>query len=207
MTANGPKGNASTMTTIQSRRRLIVLILLGLAVAGAIVRHYAERGTTTRDIGTLLMVLWVPIIGNVIAWLIGKLPRRAAPAEPAGFDAARAFTPHFLAELRLRPPALPSHDVPLAPGEYRCALVVGNEGFSARWFVPPGERSRGASHMRWTSSCCRRRPPAPGFLPVRPSACWWAIRSLPMGACWSFAHRISKEVGNGKRVDCSPPGN
>jgi len=147
MTANGPKGNASTMTTIQSRRRLIVLILLGLAVAGAIVRHYAERGTTTRDIGTLLMVLWVPIIGNVIAWLIGKLPRRAAPAEPAGFDAARAFTPHFLAELRLRPPALPSHDVPLAPGEYRCALVVGNEGFSARWFVPPGGAlARGKPH-------------------------------------------------------------
>ena len=147
MKANAPKGNASTMTTIQSRRRLIVLILLGLAVAGAIVRHYAERGTTTRDIGTLLMVLWVPIIGNVIAWLIGKLPRRAAPAEPAGFDAARAFTPHFLAELRLRPPALPSHDVPLAPGEYRCALVVDNEGFSARWFVPQGEAlARGKPH-------------------------------------------------------------
>ena len=79
------------MTTIQSRRKLIVVILLCLAVGGALVRHYAERGTTTRDIGTLLMVLWVPIIGNVIAWLIGKLPRRAPPAEPATFDATRAF--------------------------------------------------------------------------------------------------------------------
>ncbi|MBT2333732.1 hypothetical protein J7E49_07425 [Variovorax paradoxus] len=135
------------MTTIQSRRKLIVIILLCMAVTGALMRHYAERGTTTRDIGTLLMVLWVPIIGNVIAWLIGKRPRRAAPAEPATFDAARAFTPHLLAELTLRPPALPSHDVPLAAGEYRCALVVDNQGFSARWFVAQGEvLARGKPH-------------------------------------------------------------
>ncbi|RST54890.1 hypothetical protein [Variovorax sp. DXTD-1] len=135
------------MTTIQSRRKLIVAILLCVAVGGAVVRHYATPGSTTRDIGTLLMVLWVPIIGNVIAWLIGKLPRRAPSAEPASFDTARAFMPHLRVELTLRPPALPSHDVPLAAGEYRCALVIGNEGFSARWFVPQGEQlERGKPH-------------------------------------------------------------
>ncbi|ADU35722.1 hypothetical protein [Variovorax paradoxus] len=135
------------MSTIQSRRRLIVVILLCVAVGGAVVRHYAERGTTTRDIATLLMVLWVPIIGNVIAWLIGKLPRRAPPPEPVTFDALGAFTPHLRADVTLRPPALPIHDVPLAAGEYRCALVIDNEGFSARWFVPQGELlERGKAH-------------------------------------------------------------
>ena len=134
-------------STIQSRRKLIVAILLCVAVGGAVVRHYATPGSTTRDIGTLLMVLWVPIIGNVIAWLIGKLPRRAPPAEPATFGAASAFTPHLRVELTLRPPAIPSHDVPLAPGEYRCALVVDNEGFSARWLVPHGKQlERGKAH-------------------------------------------------------------
>lgn len=135
------------MTKIQFRRKLIVIILLCVAVTGAVVRHYAERGTTTRDIATLLMVLWVPIIGNVIAWLIGKLPRRAPPPEPVTFDALGAFTPHLLADITLRPPALPVHDVPLAAGEYRCALVIDNEGFSARWFVPQGEvLERGKAH-------------------------------------------------------------
>jgi len=135
------------MSTIQSRRKLIVAVLLCVAVGGAVVRHYATPGSTTRDIGTLLMVLWVPIIGNVIAWLIGKLPRRAPPAQPPTFDSARAFTPHLSVELTLRPPALPSHDVPLAAGEYRCALVVGNEGFSARWLVPHGAQlERGKPH-------------------------------------------------------------
>ena len=135
------------MSTIQFRRKLIVIVLLCVAVAGALMRHHAERGSTTRDIGTLLMVLWVPIIGNVIAWLIGKRPRRAPPAEPATFDAASTFTPHLRVELTLRPPALPSHDLPLFAGEYRCALVVDNEGFSARWFVPQGEvLERGKPH-------------------------------------------------------------
>lgn len=135
------------MTTIQFRRKLIVVILLCVAVTGALMRHYAERGSTTRDVGTLLMVLWVPIIGNVIAWLIGKRPRRAPPAEPATFDAASTFTPHLRVELTLRPPALRSHDVPLSAGEYRCALVVDNEGFSARWFVPQGDvLERGKPH-------------------------------------------------------------
>jgi len=135
------------MTTIQSRRRLIVIILLCVAIGGALLRHYAERGTTTRDIGTLLMVLWVPIIGNVIGWLIGKIPRRAPPAELVGFDAAGAFTPHLRIELTLRPTALLSHNVPLSAGEYRCALVVGNEGFSARWVVPRGAvLERGTPH-------------------------------------------------------------
>ncbi|MET3178853.1 UNVERIFIED_ORG: hypothetical protein ABIC43_002009 [Variovorax guangxiensis] len=126
-------------TKIQSRRRLIVAVLLCVAVGGAVVRHYAAPGSTTRDIATLLMVLWVPIIGNVIAWLIGKRPRRAPPPAPPGFDDLGAFTPSVLAEITFRKPALPSQDIPVTPGEYRCALVLDKEGFSARWVVPPGD--------------------------------------------------------------------
>lgn len=129
-------------TQIQFRRKVIVVVLLCVAIGGAVVRHHAAPGTTTRDIATLLMVLWVPIIGNVIAWLIARRPRRAprAPAAaPPSFDTAGAFTPHAQVELTFRKPAIPSQDVPIAPGEYRCALVVDKEGFSARWVVPPGE--------------------------------------------------------------------
>lgn len=131
-------------TKIQFRRKVIVIVLLCVAVGGAVVRHYATPGTTTRDIATLLMVLWVPIIGNVIAWLVSKRPRRApraatAAVAPPSFDTAGAFTPHARVELVFRKPGLPSQDVPIAPGEYRCALVVDKEGFSARWVVPAGE--------------------------------------------------------------------
>jgi len=132
------------MTTIQARRRLIVIILLCVAVGGALLRHFAAPASTARDVGTLLMLLWLPIIGNVVAWLVAKVRRPAAAAAaavavaPTGFDAAGAFQPHALVELTLRPPELPSDNLPIAEGEHRCALVVDNEGFSARWFVAPG---------------------------------------------------------------------
>lgn len=129
------------MTTIQFRRRLIVIILLCVAVGGAFVRHFAAPGSTLRDIGTLMLLLWVPIIGNVIAWLIGRMRRPAAPAA-SPFDARGPFEPHALVELTLRPPKLPSHDAPVAEGEHRCALVVDNEAFSVRWWVQPGEGFR-----------------------------------------------------------------
>ncbi|MEJ7687717.1 MAG: hypothetical protein WKG52_12400 [Variovorax sp.] len=38
----------------------------------------------------------------------------------------------------LRAPELPADDTPVPEGEHRCALVVGNEGFTARWMVPRG---------------------------------------------------------------------
>jgi hypothetical protein len=130
-------------TTIQSRRQIIVIVLLFLAAAGAIVRHFAEPGTL-RNIGTLMMLLWLPVIGNVISWLMARIRRPAAPEAPGapGFEAGQAFHPHALVELTLRTPMLPSEDTPILAGEHRCALVLDNEGFSARWFVAPGEAFR-----------------------------------------------------------------
>ncbi|MDM0013309.1 hypothetical protein QTH87_12770 [Variovorax sp. J22P168] len=129
------------MTTIQSRRKLIVIILLCVAVAGAVLRYLAAPGSTARDVGTLLMLLWVPIIGNVIAWLIGRL-RRPDQLAPSPFDARGAFEPQLQVELTLRPPGVPAADLPVAAGEHRCAFVVGNEAFSARWWVPEGRSFR-----------------------------------------------------------------
>lgn len=128
------------MTTIQSRRKLIVIILLCVAVGGAIMRHLAVPGSTTRDIGTLLMLLWIPIIGNVISWLIARLRRPTPTAAGSPFESRTVFMPQLLVELTLRPPMLPAEDLPMPAGEHRCALVIGNEAFSARWWVQP-ERS------------------------------------------------------------------
>ena len=143
------------MTKIQARRKLIVIILLCVAVGGAIVRQRATPGTTLRDVGTLLMLLWIPIVGNIIAWLVAQIRRKpsSAPSAPttpgtsAGatatdFDPDAPFAPQLRVSLTLRPPQLPSEDVPVAEGQYRCALVVDNQGFTARWVVQPGELLR-----------------------------------------------------------------
>ncbi|MET0207599.1 MAG: hypothetical protein ABW220_01085 [Burkholderiaceae bacterium] len=134
------------LATIQSRRKLIVIILLSVAVAGALIRLFAARGTTLRDVGTLMLLLWVPIIGNILGWLFGKFWRRRMAAKAArlaasmpvvaGFPPGSAFTPHKQVEIKLRAARLPAEDVPIPAGEHRCALVVDNQGYTARWIVP-----------------------------------------------------------------------
>jgi len=133
------------LKTIQARRKLIVIILLTTAVAGAVLRHFATLGSTARDVGTLMLLLWVPIIGNILGWLFAKVWRRRVAAKAAKlaattpvtatFAAASAFQPHAQVELTLRPARLPAEDTPIPVGEHRCALVIDDKGYSARWFV------------------------------------------------------------------------
>ena len=129
------------MTPIQSRRKLIVIILLCVAIGGALLRYFTVPRSTAHDVGTLLMLLWLPIIGNVITWLVGKM-RRPAEAAPAVFEEGSVFKPHALVELTLRPPQLPIEDKPIGEGEHLCHLVLDNQGFSVRWLVRPGELMR-----------------------------------------------------------------
>ena len=50
------------MTGIQAKRRFIVIALLCVALGGALLRQLSAPGSTARDVGTLLMLLWLPII-------------------------------------------------------------------------------------------------------------------------------------------------
>ncbi|RYY92046.1 MAG: hypothetical protein EOO24_29950, partial [Comamonadaceae bacterium] len=94
------------MTNRSSRRRLIVILLLVVAVAGALIRQLAAPGSTQRDIGTVMMLLWLPVIGQVVGWVFGQVRvmrqlRQAAaaaaagdaPSVPLAFDDTAPFAP------------------------------------------------------------------------------------------------------------------
>ena len=107
-------------------RKLVVVILLVLALVGGAIRYWAPNPSTLRDLGSLMLVLWVPVIGNVIAFFVHKIKLRRTP-----FD--RPFAPELLVELApLAPP--PRLAQPLAGNQ--CALVVGTEGFTVRLSRP-----------------------------------------------------------------------
>lgn len=129
------------MAFLQSPRQLIVVLLLCMAAIAAVVRHFAEPGTGVHDVASVMMVLWLPVIGSIIAWCIGQL-RRAPPAAPPGFAPDSAFQPHASVEFMLRPALVPAEDVPVQPGEHRCVFVVGHQGFQGRWQVASGETLR-----------------------------------------------------------------
>ncbi|MES2939133.1 MAG: hypothetical protein V4864_15715 [Pseudomonadota bacterium] len=125
-----------------SRRQLVMAILLAVAASGAVIRIYAPNPSTLRDVGTLLLVMWLPAVGNLIGYLIRKIPRRAPRVAP-GFAADAAFTPHL--QVQLQPIDLPAHTLAaLDPHTRQCALVIGQQGFTARMEQPVLQMLSGA---------------------------------------------------------------
>lgn len=112
-----------------SRRQLVMAVLLALALLGAALRYGADNPSLARDIGTLLLVLWLPAVGNLVAFFIGKLPRRQRTDND--FAAGAPFTSHLRAELTAQSTATGA-PTNLETLERRCTLIVGEQGFTAR---------------------------------------------------------------------------
>jgi len=44
-------------------------VMLVLAAAGGVIREMAPNPSVLRDIGTLMLVLWLPAVGNLVCYL------------------------------------------------------------------------------------------------------------------------------------------
>ena len=124
-----------TTSTISSRRQIITTVLLLFSVGGGLLRWLAPQPSLARDMGSLLLVLWLPIIGNIIAWVVAQAhkPKNAPP----GFAPDSPFTPSAHITLTLLAAEVPSQSRPIRAGLFNCMVVVGHEAFSARLQVPP----------------------------------------------------------------------
>ena len=152
-----------------SRRRIAMAIFLALATAGAVIRYYAARDSVLYSIGTLLLVLWLPAVGNLIAWLIQQAPRKAPPAR--GFVAGSAFVPHLrvqVSSLVPVPPALAALD----PREQGCTLVAGNQGFTVRLAEPLAGLAAAAGARELALELLR---PDVAFQELRPGAAFHLV--------------------------------
>jgi hypothetical protein len=122
------------MKATSSRRKLIVIVLLGLALVGGGVRYWAPNPSLARDMGTLLLVLWLPIIGNVVAFFVNRARARRHPS--LAFEPGRPFAPHLLAQLTPAATAQPAAAYAPAADERCCTLVIASEGFTTRLAIP-----------------------------------------------------------------------
>jgi hypothetical protein len=126
-----------------ARRRLAMIALLVLAASGGVVRWLAPNPSTLRDVGTLLLVLWLPAVGNLIAYFIKKIPRSAPPA--TDFAPNAAFDPQL--SVQLEAVELPgAQRAALDVTERRCTLLVGRHGFTARLEQPVSESIASGAH-------------------------------------------------------------
>jgi hypothetical protein len=141
--ANGPAGNgvdarcahnrAMPFIVTPLRRRLVMVFLLGLACTGGVIRHQAPDPSTLRDIGTLLLVLWLPAVGNLLAYVIRKIPTRRP--RPTAFRPGADFSAHL--RIRIDSVSAPADWLAaLDPLEQRCTVLVGQSAFTARSAAP-----------------------------------------------------------------------
>jgi hypothetical protein len=121
-----------------ARRRLAMIALLLLAVLGGVIRKFAPQPSTLHDVGTLLLVLWLPAVGNLIAYLVRRIPRRPAPAPTlprAAFPESSAFKPNLHARLEaIEDPQ--AQGTALAAQDAECLLLVGGQAFTGRLAQP-----------------------------------------------------------------------
>lgn len=119
---------------MSARRQIIAVVMLVLALIGGLVRWFSPQPSLARDLGSLLMVLWLPIVGNIIGWL---MQRAKAPKHTLqGFAAGTVFEPHARIELTLLAADTPRLSRPIRAGYFDGSLVVGSEGFTTRLAVP-----------------------------------------------------------------------
>jgi hypothetical protein len=115
------------------RRRLVMAVLLGLACAGGVIRHQAPDPSTLRDVGTLLLVLWLPAVGNLVAYLMRKIPSRRP--RPTAFPPGAPFSAQL--ETRIDGVTAPADWLAtLDPLEQRCTVLVGQSAFTVRSATP-----------------------------------------------------------------------
>ncbi|MBI5277561.1 MAG: hypothetical protein HY854_13985 [Burkholderiales bacterium] len=120
------------LTVTPARRRIAMGMLLVLAAAGGVVRELAPDPSVLRDVGTLMLVLWLPAVGNLIGYLKGKIPQAAPP--PTHFAPGLAFSPQLEVQLQRLP--LPPGLVPALDDELLGTVLVGRRGFSVRFEMP-----------------------------------------------------------------------
>jgi len=110
-------------------RQLAMAVMLALAMAGAVIRWQAPNPSIWRDVGSLLLVMWLPAVGNLIAFVVRKLPRAAPP--PTEFAAGSHFTPQAL--VQLRPVPLPAGFIEsLDSHDPRGVVLTRRHGFTVR---------------------------------------------------------------------------
>ncbi|MEO7392417.1 MAG: hypothetical protein ABIU58_09595 [Ramlibacter sp.] len=175
------------MIATARRRRLIVFLLVGLALLGGAIRQGAANPSLARDIGTLMLVLWLPVIGNVVAFVIRSVRERTRRV--TAFDPQLPFTAHLWVELGpADPESLVAGRHP--PGDSSCTLVTGTEGFTARLPVPLAQWLAQGQAQPVALELLRPALAVPRMTPAT------AFRVLARG----------QFVGEGKVLGASPPG-
>ena len=117
------------------KRKRVVLTFLVVAIVGGLLKLFAEPGSKASDLGAVLLAVWIVPL-SFFVFFFAKKRARLIPM-PLSFDARDAFVPHVVVSLTL----LRERDggeKNLTRKDYCGIFVVGTQGFTGRFVVPPG---------------------------------------------------------------------
>lgn len=172
------------------RRKLVVVVLLGLAITGGAIRYFAPNPSLLRDLGSLLLVLWLPVIGNVVGFVGNKLPRPAPP--PLAFEPGRPFAAHLVVDVTGL--SQPAHALtePQDPEQHLFTLVVGRDGFRVRAPQAPASYLGTGQVQALELEFLRPRQAVPRFPVGTPFRLLWGHTAVGKG---TVLRAVASELG------------
>lgn len=171
------------MKITKAGRALGIALLAVAALTGAGIRSSADPTTTLHALGTLMMVMWIPIASFVVLWFAKK--RRPIVTVPQSFVAGSPFVQHGLVQMAMSRQA--KDPMRAARGEFHFIALLGSEGFTARVLVADGPAP---------SPEAERRFPVQFLVPGT------ALPRLPAGT--EFHVLVGREVvGRGRVLDAA----
>lgn len=108
--------------------------MIASAAVGAVLILVSERRSTLYTLGQLLVLMWLPVVSNLL-WMYYAKSRRPRPGTRPPLPAFDETAP-FVAHAELAFDQLIEGWPERSGGEHRCLLLLGTEGFTARFIAP-----------------------------------------------------------------------
>ena len=115
------------------RRKRVFLFFLAVALAGGMLMIFGGKQSRASEFGAALLLGCFISASFFLLYFAKKRPR-LVPL-PLQFDADEPFVPHLVVDLTLSDER--SDGAKESKSERRSIFVIGDQGFSARFIVPP----------------------------------------------------------------------
>ena len=140
------------------RRKRAFLFFLVIALAGGLLQIFGEPRSRASELGAILLLACFLPASFFVFYLAKK--RRLVPF-PAQFGAGEPFVPHIEVDITLRDEQ--SATAARSKSERRGIFAVGQQGFTARFIVPPGLALGRGAPLRVEAQFLRPEVALPNF--------------------------------------------
>jgi len=146
------------MAETSIRRKRAFLFFLAIALTGSVLQIFGEPRSGASELGAILLLACFVPASYFVVYFAKK--RASLVPFPVQFDAGEPFVPHIVVDITLS-----DEQGAVAPSkkERRAIFAVGQQGFTARFIVPPGPAPGRGVRLRVEAQFLRPQAALPNF--------------------------------------------